>query len=274
MIESSAQHDDVELDDEALTLLEALRAEDEIPAEIHDRVWDRIDGDIAQRRARSVGGWVAGGLAIAAALALVWIGGRTLSETSSESSTMQAPFEVDEQGNDHSTAPRHPSTTKPRSDIDASSPPEQEPSAQPLEESESPDDPSPEESRSAAFEPVSAPTEPGTRPRSRTASRTHRDGDDDSDGDAGADPLSQEMALLKRAKLALSGGEARRALRLLDEHAQRFSQGVLAQERQALRVVALCDAGDLARGREEAERFLQEHPRAALAERVRAACPR
>jgi hypothetical protein len=273
MIESSAQHH-VELDDQALTLIEALRAEDEIPAEIHDRVWDRIDRDIAQRRARSVGGWVAGGLAVAAALALVWIGGRTLSEDSSESSNMQAPFEVAEQENEHTAASRRPSTSKPRSDIDAISPPEQEPPAQPLDKSEGPDDLSPREGRSVAPEPVSAPTAHGTRPRSRTATRTHRDGDDDIDGDAGADPLSQEMALLKRAKLALSGGEARRALRLLDEHAQRFSQGVLAQERQALRVVALCDAGDLARGREEAKRFLQEHPRAALAERVRAACPR
>ena len=90
--------------------------------------------------------------------------------------------------------------------------------------------------------------------------------------EARTDPLAEEMALLKQAKLALSRGEPKRALTLLDEHADRFPRGVLLQERQALRVVALCDAGDRTRGREAADRFSREHPKAALAERVRAAC--
>src|SRR5690606_41440934 len=70
--------EDMELDAEARALIEALRAEEELPADVHTRVWARIDEEIVERRGRSSGLWMVGGLAVAAALALVWIGGRTL----------------------------------------------------------------------------------------------------------------------------------------------------------------------------------------------------
>jgi hypothetical protein len=88
-----------------------------------------------------------------------------------------------------------------------------------------------------------------------------------------ADSLAEETALLRLAQASLSGGEPRSALSTLREHKQRFPDGVLAQERRALSVVALCDDGQVERGRQEARAFLAKHPGSALRERVAAACP-
>ena len=48
--------------------------------------------------------------------------------------------------------------------------------------------------------------------------------------------------------------------------------GVLAQERDASRVSALCQAGDVTGARAQAERFLQRSPQSPFAERVRTSC--
>jgi hypothetical protein len=47
---------------------------------------------------------------------------------------------------------------------------------------------------------------------------------------------------------------------------------VLARERDALRVTALCAAGRTAEGRAEGAAFVQAHAGSLLAERVRGAC--
>ncbi|MFY0534504.1 hypothetical protein [Nannocystis pusilla] len=60
---------------------------------------------------------------------------------------------------------------------------------------------------------------------------------------------------------------------MLERHAQDFAAGSLTEERQALRVLALCAAGEVARGVDEAAVFLGAHPRSTYAARVAAACP-
>lgn len=88
-----------------------------------------------------------------------------------------------------------------------------------------------------------------------------------------ASTLAAENTLLRRAQRAISQGEPEAALRHLGAHASRFPQGMLTEEREAARVVALCDAGRQAEARALAARFLAERPASPLAARVRAACP-
>jgi hypothetical protein len=54
------------------------------------------------------------------------------------------------------------------------------------------------------------------------------------------DNLSEEVAILSRAETDLHSGKPEAALRLLNEHERRFGNGLLAEERIAARVQALC----------------------------------
>lgn len=91
--------------------------------------------------------------------------------------------------------------------------------------------------------------------------------------EAPAGALSQEIRLVADAREALRAGSAARALALLDEHARRFPRGVLSEERDAERVVALCAAGRVDEARNRAARFTRDFPRSTLGTKVRAACP-
>ncbi len=84
--------------------------------------------------------------------------------------------------------------------------------------------------------------------------------------------LAEEVALLGRAQAALRDGAAPRALALLDEHAARFPEGALRQERAATRVLALCAIGRPDEASVEARSFLASSPASPLAARVRASC--
>ncbi|MBX3186582.1 MAG: tetratricopeptide repeat protein [Labilithrix sp.] len=81
-----------------------------------------------------------------------------------------------------------------------------------------------------------------------------------------------EATLLRRAQAAIDSGDGVRALELLDTHARRYPNGVLADQREADRVLALCALGQMPASREAAERFLAARPRSSHAERVRRAC--
>jgi hypothetical protein len=77
--------------------------------------------------------------------------------------------------------------------------------------------------------------------------------------------------LLREAHEALRASEPGRALDVLEQHAERFPRGALAEERRALRAIALCQAKS--RGASaEAEAFLRSAPESPLVERVRSAC--
>jgi hypothetical protein len=81
-----------------------------------------------------------------------------------------------------------------------------------------------------------------------------------------------ETRLLRDAEVSMRSGDASRALLLLDEHAARFPNGVLGEERAAERVLALCALGRTQDARADMQKFLRERPRSPLADRVRASC--
>jgi hypothetical protein len=84
--------------------------------------------------------------------------------------------------------------------------------------------------------------------------------------------LEGEARLLEQADADLRRGDPHAALARLGEHAARYPAGALREEREGVRVVALCRAGREAEGKLAAERFLARSPRSALATRIRAAC--
>jgi hypothetical protein len=86
------------------------------------------------------------------------------------------------------------------------------------------------------------------------------------------DGLDAELAFLQDVHGALRDKDGARALRLLDERARRFPNGALGEESEAARVFALCQLGRVSEARDVAGRFLREHPRSPLAQRVARAC--
>jgi outer membrane protein assembly factor BamD (BamD/ComL family) len=80
------------------------------------------------------------------------------------------------------------------------------------------------------------------------------------------------MGLLGVAQTAIQRGDYVSALAKLDEHQRSFPSGLLAEERTAARVVALCGANRQAEARALAATFLKQHPTSPLAPRVKSAC--
>lgn len=73
-----------------------------------------------------------------------------------------------------------------------------------------------------------------------------------------------EQSLISRSRLALARRQPESALQALREHASRFPQGSLSEERDALMVVALASSGDLSNARSRAARFLATYPQSPL----------
>jgi hypothetical protein len=87
------------------------------------------------------------------------------------------------------------------------------------------------------------------------------------------DDLLAEMALLERARSRLAEGGRTEALALVEQHARTFTRGALAEERDALRVIASCGLPDRAESAWAARlAFARDYPRSTYAERVRRAC--
>lgn len=84
--------------------------------------------------------------------------------------------------------------------------------------------------------------------------------------------LSVETHLVRDATAALQRGDAAGALAALEDHARRFPHGVLAEERDAQRVLALCALGRTSEAKSRASRFAEQHPRSALTGKVRGSC--
>lgn len=59
----------------------------------------------------------------------------------------------------------------------------------------------------------------------------------------GTDRLAQEVAILSRATSELHAGRPANALKAIDEHARKFPNGLLLEERRAARTQALCALG-------------------------------
>lgn len=100
------------------------------------------------------------------------------------------------------------------------------------------------------------PTVQAPRPRSQPAS-AHR-----------PERLAQEVSLMSRATSALKAGRSREALRLLEAHEQRFSRGVLEEERRGGKARVLCLLGRLHEGRAELSHLAPDSPSALRAREV------
>jgi hypothetical protein len=83
------------------------------------------------------------------------------------------------------------------------------------------------------------------------------------------DSLSEEVAILSRAATELHNGSPESALKLLNEHERKFKNGILAEERIAARVQALCALGRTA---EADAQFARLSPKSLQGERARQAC--
>lgn len=91
-------------------------------------------------------------------------------------------------------------------------------------------------------------------------------------GTARSSSLAREMKLLTAAQRAAEAGDPARALRVLERHARRFADGVLAEEREAGRVAALCRLGRTAEARRLLQRFDARFPGSPLSVRAARAC--
>lgn len=85
--------------------------------------------------------------------------------------------------------------------------------------------------------------------------------------------FAEDARLLRDVRAALASGQNDRALALLDARGADSNAGVLAEEREAARILTLCKLGRQAEARAAARRFLAAHGGSPLAERVRRACP-
>jgi hypothetical protein len=90
--------------------------------------------------------------------------------------------------------------------------------------------------------------------------------------EAEAPKLASELDLIDGALLRLRAHDGDAALALLGEHRLRFASGKFVTERQALRVLALCELGRTREGRAEKAAFLARSSDAPIAARVRRAC--
>jgi hypothetical protein len=79
-----------------------------------------------------------------------------------------------------------------------------------------------------------------------------------------ADEARAELHLLRRARAAVARGDFAAALPPIAEHARRFKDGRLAEEREALRVKALAGLGRNEEARRAAAAFEARFPRSVL----------
>jgi hypothetical protein len=84
--------------------------------------------------------------------------------------------------------------------------------------------------------------------------------------------VAEELRLMHTASAALSAHDWPRAERALAEHARRFPDGSLSQERHALRLISRCKQGERAKLHSEIGAFLRSAADSPLAVRVREAC--
>jgi len=84
--------------------------------------------------------------------------------------------------------------------------------------------------------------------------------------------LAQEVAMLSRATADLQAGRAAEALKVLAEHQRKFPGGLLAEERRAARVQALCALGRRAEAEAELERLERTSPQSPQTARARQFC--
>lgn len=122
-----------------------------------------------------------------------------------------------------------------------------------------------------AVEPIESP-QPDAPPEGPSPTRRRTAKQPPSPTEAPASTLREEAAVIRSARAALGSDSPRRALALANEHAKRFREGLLAEERDAVRIQALCrlarhDEAALARAA-----FERRHPHSAHDPAIREVC--
>jgi hypothetical protein len=84
--------------------------------------------------------------------------------------------------------------------------------------------------------------------------------------------VEHELSLIRAGVAALHAGDALKALSLFDQHERQFPNGVVSEERDAERVLALCALRRVAEAQVAASDFLRTHAQSVLALRVRESC--
>jgi RNA polymerase sigma-70 factor (ECF subfamily) len=84
--------------------------------------------------------------------------------------------------------------------------------------------------------------------------------------------LAEEVAILRRIDEALRKGDGRGALEAIEEHRRSFGSGALVEEREASRVLALCELGRRDEAVRYASEFRRRFPRSPSAVRVDGSC--
>ncbi len=107
---------------------------------------------------------------------------------------------------------------------------------------------------------------PSSAPVSIPAPRVHA-----SARESGDDDLAAELAFVQMSRTALARGNFSAALDATDQHARKFPNGHLAEERESLAIQALVGAGRDADARARAARFRAKYPHSLLLPAVDAA---
>lgn len=84
--------------------------------------------------------------------------------------------------------------------------------------------------------------------------------------------LAEEIGLLAKANAAINGRDGGRAVQLLREFDHRFNSPVLAEERAAAGVLALCASGHEVQAMAAAKQFQARWPRSPMLPRIAASC--
>lgn len=84
--------------------------------------------------------------------------------------------------------------------------------------------------------------------------------------------LLKEISLIKKASRALNQKQPQKTLQILDEYDATFPAGVMREERNGLRVLALCDLGRHAEALKAKRQFLRRSPSSPMASRIQERC--
>ena len=120
-----------------------------------------------------------------------------------------------------------------------------------------------------AVEPETPPESADPRPSPGSAAEPRASGS--GRGRAGRAPatLTDELAVLARARGALRSGDTKQALRELDHYDHVLKGTKLEAEASLLRIEALSRAGQAAEAASQARRFVKENPNSPLVDRAR-----
>jgi hypothetical protein len=113
---------------------------------------------------------------------------------------------------------------------------------------------------------------PSTRFKDLTDPRDARNAHEPSSAEADSSALVEEIRLIRSAKSELDRGNTARAGHWMTEHARRFPDGTLADEREALRLVLACSSAPGATSRAAALRYIRTFPRSLHRDRIARAC--